>query len=49
MEQHIFSEMFWGFSAAWLLLIATAIALNARGRRLERRLRDVQRGARGGA
>ena len=35
--------MVWAFSAAWVLLVAVAIWMVSRGRRLERELGEVSR------
>lgn len=43
MDTRNFSYMFYGFLAAWLILIVYVVSLAARERRLQKALEDVKR------
>jgi hypothetical protein len=42
-EERIFTEMVWGFSAAWVLLVAAAAMVQLRGRRATKDLEKLKR------
>jgi len=43
MDVRNFTFMFYGFSAAWLIVLLYVISLARRGARLEKELQDVKR------
>ena len=43
MDSRNFTYMFYGFAAAWLIILLYVLTLVRRGRRLQRSLDDVER------
>ncbi|MBX5494736.1 MAG: CcmD family protein [Bryobacteraceae bacterium] len=43
MDARNFTYMFYGFLAAWLILIVYVVSLAARERRIQKRIEDVRR------